>query len=145
MTSGLTQALWSNRPTYEEILRDMETDYKVRLPDRVALQFYDSFAMTQFREMQQQTNESEAQKDEHRREAVVTAAADEGVGRQELQQFANQLHPQRQHVNTELINNLRPTQSTAAAGWRSRQPPSRGRWRRSGWWRTTTCKPCKAT
>ena len=80
MTSGLNQALWSKRPTYDEILRDMETDYKVKLLDRVALQFYDSFAMTQFREMQQQTNESEAQKDEHRREAVVTAAADEGVG-----------------------------------------------------------------
>ena len=106
MTSGLSQAVWSNRPTYEEILRDMETDYKVRLPDRVALQFYDSFAMTQFIEMQQQTNESAAQKDEHRREAVVSAAADEGVGRQELQQFANQLHQQSQQVNAELINNL---------------------------------------
>ena len=56
--------------------------------------------------MQEQTNESEAQKDEHRREAVVSAAADEGVGRQELQQFANQLHQQSQHVNAELINNL---------------------------------------
>ena len=82
MTSGFSQALWSKRPTYEEILRDMETDYKVKLPDRVALQFYDSFAMTHFREMQEQTNESEAQKDEHRQEAVVSAAAEEGVGRQ---------------------------------------------------------------
>ena len=78
----INQAVWSKRPTYEEILRDMETDYKVKLPDHVALQSYDSFAMTQFREMQQQTNESEAQNDEHRREAVVTAAAGEGVGRQ---------------------------------------------------------------
>ena len=99
MTSGLSQALWSKRPTYEEILRGMETDYKVKLPDRVALQFYDSFAMPQFREMRQQTNDSEAQKDEHRREAVVVAAADEGVGRQELQQCANQLHQQSQRVN----------------------------------------------
>ena len=33
----------------------MEKDYQVRLPDRVALQFYDSFAMTKFRELQQQT------------------------------------------------------------------------------------------
>ena len=86
MTSGLqlNQAMWSKRPTYEEILRDMDKDYKVRLPDRVALQFYDSFAMTQFREMQQQTDESEAQKDEHRQTAFATAAADEGVGRHEL-------------------------------------------------------------
>ena len=106
MTIGFNQALWSKRPTYGEILRYMETDYNVKLPNRVALQFYDSFAMTHFREMQEQTNESEAQKDEHRREAVVSAAADEGVGRQELQQFANQLHQQGQHVNAELINNL---------------------------------------
>ena len=90
MASGvhINQALWSKRPTCEEILRNM-TDYRVKLPDRVALQFYDSCAMPQFREMQQQTNESEAQKDEHRRDAVVTAAANEGVGRQELQHFAN--------------------------------------------------------
>ena len=72
----INQALWSKRPTYEEILRDMKTDYKVKLPDRVTLQFYDSSAMTHFREMQQQTNESEEQKDEHRREAVVAVAAD---------------------------------------------------------------------
>ena len=40
----INQAVWSKRPTYEEILRDMDKDYKVRLPGRVALQFYDSFA-----------------------------------------------------------------------------------------------------
>ena len=44
------QAVWSKRPTYEVILRDMDKDYKVRLPDRVALQLYDSFAVTQFRD-----------------------------------------------------------------------------------------------
>ena len=84
----------------------MDKDYKVRLPDRVALQFYDSFAMTQFREMQQQTDESEAQKDEHRQTAFATAAADEGVGRHELQQFAHQLHQQSQRANEQLINHL---------------------------------------
>ena len=35
----INQAVWSKRPTYEEILRDLEKDYKVKLPDRVALQF----------------------------------------------------------------------------------------------------------
>ena len=102
----IDQAVWSKRPTYEAILRDMNKDYKVRLPDRVALQFYDSFAMTQFREMQQQTNESETQKDEHRQTAFATAAADEGVGRHELQQFAHQLHQQSQRANEQLINHL---------------------------------------
>ena len=44
---------WVKRPTYEEIVRDLEKDYKVKLPDRAALNFYDSFAHTQFQQMQQ--------------------------------------------------------------------------------------------
>ena len=44
---------WSKRPTYEQILRDIDKDYKVKLPDRTAVQFYDSFAMSEFRNMQQ--------------------------------------------------------------------------------------------
>ena len=102
----INQAVWSKRPTYEEILRDMEKEYKVRLPDRNALQFYDSFAMTKFREMQQATNESEVQKDERRREAVTQAASDQGVGRQELQQFAHQMHQQSSRANEELRGHL---------------------------------------
>ena len=105
----INQAMWSKRPTYEEILRDLEKDYKVRLPDRVALQFYDSFAMTKFREMQQQTNESEVQKDEHRREAVTQSASDQGVGRQELQQFVDQLHHQSSRAHEELRGHLDAT------------------------------------
>ena len=37
---------------YEEILRDLEKDYKVKLPDRVALSFYGSFAHAQIQQMQ---------------------------------------------------------------------------------------------
>ena len=62
--------------------------------------------MTKFREMQQATNESEVQKDEHRREAVVQAASDQGVGRQELQQFVDQLHQQSSRANAELRGHL---------------------------------------
>ena len=47
-------ATWSKRPTYEQILRDSDTDYKVKLPDRTAVHFYDSFAMSEFRNMQQE-------------------------------------------------------------------------------------------
>ena len=90
----INQAVWTNRPTHEEILRDLEKDYKVSLPDRVALDFYDSFAMTKFRELQEATTEGEAQKDEHRREAVVQAASDQGVGANELGQFVDQLRQQ---------------------------------------------------
>ena len=77
----VNQAQWSQRPAYEDMLCDVEKDYKVRLPDWVALQFYDSFAMAQFRQLQQQTNESEAQKDEHRLGACVASAVGEGARR----------------------------------------------------------------
>ena len=80
----INQAVWSKRPTYEEILRDLEKDYKVKLPDRVALQFYDSFAMTKFRELQQATNESEVQKDEHRRGPWSKPPATRGLVRTSL-------------------------------------------------------------
>ena len=36
---------------HEAMLRDIEKGYKVKLPDRVALSFYDSFAHTQFQQM----------------------------------------------------------------------------------------------
>ena len=54
---------WSKRPTYEQILRDIDTDYKVKLPDRTAVQFYDSFAMSEFRNMQQEIEGSKIQAD----------------------------------------------------------------------------------
>ena len=50
---------WEKKPTYEEIIRDLEKDYKVKLPDRVALNFYDSFAHTQFQQMQQSISTSQ--------------------------------------------------------------------------------------
>ena len=42
---------WKKRQSYEEILRDIEKDYKVKLPDRVALNFYGSFAHTQLQQV----------------------------------------------------------------------------------------------
>ena len=47
--------MWTKRPTYEEVLGEIEKDYVRKLPNRMALQFYDSFAMTQFREQQQES------------------------------------------------------------------------------------------
>ena len=55
-----------NRPTCEDVVTDIEKDYKVKLPNRVALHFHDSFAMAQ-------------------------AADENGIGRRELLEFAQQL------------------------------------------------------
>ena len=57
---------WVKRPTYEEIVRDLEKDYKVKLPDRAALNFYGSFAHTQFQAMQNQISTSQQNVDDAR-------------------------------------------------------------------------------
>ena len=100
---------WSKRPTYEQILRDIDKDYKVKLPDRTAVHFYDSFAMSEFRNMQQEIEGSKIQADTNRDEAMTQAAAEEGVSRQELVQFANHLNQQSTATNAELRQSLERT------------------------------------
>ena len=43
---------WHKRPTYADIVKEVANDFPVKLPERVALHFYDSFAMAKFGEMQ---------------------------------------------------------------------------------------------
>ena len=43
---------WTKITTYAEIIKDLEKDYEVKLPDRAPLNFYDSFAHTQLQQMQ---------------------------------------------------------------------------------------------
>ena len=64
---------WTKRPTYEEIVADLNKDYKVKLPDRVALNFYDSFAHTQFQQMQQSVTASQQNVDAARDHAMSMA------------------------------------------------------------------------
>ena len=42
--------LWYKRPKYEDVVKAIERDYKVKLPERTALQFWDSFALSQYRD-----------------------------------------------------------------------------------------------
>ena len=65
---------WSKVPTYEEVLKTVDKDFKVKLPDRTALSFYDSFAMGQFREMQQQITNAQQATDAGRDHARPPAA-----------------------------------------------------------------------
>ena len=101
--------MWSKRPTYEEVLGEIEKDYARKLPERVALMFYDSFAMTQFREQQAAINTHQANADKFRDEAMRQAAAesgDGGVTKHEFMQFAQQLNSQSQDVNKQLQQGL---------------------------------------
>ena len=85
---------WTKRPTYEEILRDLEKDYKVKLPDRVALSFYDSFAHAQFQQMQQSVEASQQNVDAARDHAMTMAADDESTSRHAILQHAAQMQQQ---------------------------------------------------
>ena len=101
--------MWTKRPTYEEALGQTGADYVRKLPDRVALQFYDLFAMTQFRGQQQAIDAHQANADEFRDEAMRQAAAetgDGGVTKHELKQFAQQLNSQSQDVSKQLQQGL---------------------------------------
>ena len=72
---------WTKRPTHEEVLKTVDKDFKVKLPDRTALSFYDSFAMGQFREMQQQIANSQQATDAGRDHAMTQAAEEQDTTR----------------------------------------------------------------
>ena len=101
--------LWTKKPTYEEVLQQLEKDYKIKLPNRVALEFYDSFAMSKFREQQQMITVHGAAADEQRDEAMGQAAAESGIGKQELLSFAQQMGQQSQQANEQLRRDMRDT------------------------------------
>ena len=83
---------WSKRPTYEEVLKTLDADYKVKLPDRTAVSFYDSFAMGQFREMQQQITTSQQATDAARDHAMGQAAEDENTSKAAILKHAEQMN-----------------------------------------------------
>ena len=85
---------WKKRPTYEEVVASLEKDYKVKLPDRVALNFYDSFAHTQFQQMQQSATTSQQNVDAARDHAMSMAADDESTSKHAILQHATQMQQQ---------------------------------------------------
>ena len=85
---------WEKKPTYEEIIRDLEKDYKVKLPDRVALNFYDSFAHTQFQQMQQSISTSQQNIDDARDHAMTMTADEQDTSRHAILQHAAQMQQQ---------------------------------------------------
>ena len=85
---------WTKRPTYEEILADLDKDYKVKLPDRVAVNFYDSFAHTQFQQMQSQISTSQTNIDSSRDHAMSMAADDSDTSKHAIFQAAAQMQQQ---------------------------------------------------
>ena len=70
---------WHKRPTYADIVKEAANNFLDKLPERAALHFYDSFAMTKFREMQAGVDNSQSEGETARNEAMVQAASEGGV------------------------------------------------------------------
>ena len=114
---------WKKRQTYEEILRDIEKGYKVKLPDRVALNFYDSFAHTQFQQMQHNISTSQQNVDNARDHAKRMAVDEEDTSRHAVLQHAAQTQ---QQSSAALHQAQRINSQMAETHERSRQQQAEG-------------------
>ena len=109
---------WTKIPTYEEIKQDLGRDYKVKLPDRVALNFYDSFAHTQFQQMHHDISTSQQNGDSARDHAMSMAADNEDMSKHAILQRAAHM---RQQNSAALQEAQRLNSQMAAMHERSRQ------------------------
>ena len=91
MTTMPKAEVFRRKPTYLEVLNLIEADAdKIKLPERTGVEFWDSFAMGQYREMLQQTAVGDSRVAEHQQmDAAMTQAATEqdGVTKAELLHF----------------------------------------------------------
>ena len=78
MTNGdVDPRLFRKKPTYTEILNLIEQDAdKIELPERIGVQFFDSFAMGQYKQMLQDAAAGTQAVAEHQQmDAAMTQAA----------------------------------------------------------------------
>ena len=88
--------LWTKQPKYEEVVAAIEKDYKVKLPPRTAVTFWDSYALSQFRGMVAELQNSEQARVEHvqMEGAVQQAAEEQGLSRREMTSYMGHLAAQ---------------------------------------------------
>ena len=81
MTNGdVNPRFFRKKPTYNEILNLIEQDAdKIELPERIGVQFVDSFAMGQYREMLQESAAGTQAVAEH--QAMDAAMTQAGITR----------------------------------------------------------------
>ena len=109
MESKPNPGLFRKKPTYNELLDLLERDEdKIQLPERIGLSFMDSFAMGQYKEMVQQQQEGGQRVAEHQQmdAAMTNAATEEGVNRQELLGFMQQMQAANSSAQAQLQEQL---------------------------------------
>ena len=113
--TSLDLGLWTRVPKYDEVARAIQKDYKVKLPERTALTFWDSFALGRYRAMVGGLEGAqEAGRAHQQMEAAMEEAAgqEEGVTRRELVALMSQLQAQSTSAAQTLQRDLE--QSTQA-------------------------------
>ena len=112
MTNGdrVDPGVFRKKPTYNEILDLIERDAdKIELPERIGVQFFDSFAMGQYKEMLQESAAGTQAVAEHQAmDAAMTQAATQeaGVSRMELMGFMRDLNAQNTNAHATLAASL---------------------------------------
>ena len=110
MTTVPKAEVFRRKPTYSEVLNLIEADAdKIKLPERTGLEFWDSFAMGQYREMLQQTAAGDSRVAEHQQmDAAMTQAATEqdGVTKAELLHFMRDMNAQNTNAHATLAASL---------------------------------------
>ena len=110
MTTVPKAEVFRRKPTYLEVLNLIEADAdKVTLPERTGVEFWDSFAMGQYREMLQQTSAGDSRVAEHQAmDAAMTQAATEqdGVTKAELLHFMRDMNAQNTNAHATLAASL---------------------------------------
>ena len=115
--------VFRKKPTYLELLNAIERDEdKIQLPERIGVQLWDSFAMGQFKEMVQQAQEGQNAQAQHQAmdQAMTNAANEnEGVSRQELLGFMQQMNAANSSAQAtlqqQMTDNIAATQRAAEA------------------------------
>jgi hypothetical protein len=100
--------LWTKAPKYEDVVRAIEKDYKVKLPERTALTFWDSFAMSHYRDMVAglEGGQEAGRSHQQMEAAMEQAAGEEGVTRREMMTFMDHLRAQSTGAAAQLQRNL---------------------------------------
>jgi len=100
--------LWYKVPKYEDVVKAIERDYKVKLPERTALQFWDSFALSQYKDQVAELQAGEEARHDHQgmEAAVQQAAEEQGLTRRELSTFMTHLQAQNSSAVQELQRQL---------------------------------------
>ena len=100
--------LWYKVPKYEDVVKAIEKDYKVKLPERTALQFWDSFALSQYKDQVAELQAGEEARHDHQgmEAAVQQAAEEQGLTRRELSTYMTHLQAQNSSAVQELQRQL---------------------------------------